>query len=313
MRMLTSKGLAAGLVSITSAAFLHPTASIASQPLSTAEINELVPGATVNIDTPLDVVLPIRFNPDGTVSGTAGKLEFYLKSQTDKGRWWVADNKLCQKWRRWFDAKVTCLSLERKGEKFAWVRDDGTKGTASIVGRAPVMVAEAAAQPETKAASLVEKVTAALTPSPPGPAGLGAPEPAKGPVAVEPPKAVSLPVPAAAPKPAVVRQAAPAPRPAPRIATAQVQPQGQSTAASNVRASGGILYRVVNVARDDTLNIRDEPGQHGRVIATVRPNAHGIILTGSCNGYWCPVLAGNASGWVNRYYLSLQPMMASAR
>src|SRR5436190_20333068 len=82
-----------------------------SSRLSEREINALVAGATVEIDTPLGTKLPIRYAADGQLSGQARDLASYLGSATDTGRWWVASDKLCHKWNRWFDSEPPCMQL----------------------------------------------------------------------------------------------------------------------------------------------------------------------------------------------------------
>jgi hypothetical protein len=66
------------------------------QPMSGKSLSEIVPGASVQIDTPLGTKLPIKFTSNGTISGEAGGLAWFLGSATDRGRWWVADDKLLQ-------------------------------------------------------------------------------------------------------------------------------------------------------------------------------------------------------------------------
>ena len=289
--------------------------------LQSAEITELVSGSTVNIDTPLDVPLPLRFEPDGSLHGTAGKLEFYLKTPTDQGKWWVADNQLCQKWRRWFDAKTTCLSLSRDGGKYAWVRDDGTKGTASIVAKPP---------------SIVAMIASKLAPAAPTPRGLGGPEAqaedqtakavspvvkrlATAPTAAAPTASMRTPVaPGITPKILAARAAIVPPRAAesaPVVAAvpAVAEPARQTTAVNQASGVRGITYRVVKVAANDTLNVRGSPNDMARVLGTVPPNGRGLTMLGSCAGYWCPVRYGAMTGWVSRYYLELEPMTVSAR
>ncbi len=137
MRKCSARTLrrAAAAVSVAASAGVISLAAEAG-PLKSADILGLVNnGATVHIDTPLGITLPMNFEPDGTVRGTAGKLSFYMESESDEGRWWVVNDKLCQKWRRWFEGKTGCLSLKRDGMKYVWDRNDGKSGTATIVAR----------------------------------------------------------------------------------------------------------------------------------------------------------------------------------
>jgi hypothetical protein len=106
-------------------------------------LKQTVVGKTVNLDTPFGVSIPITYHGNGLMSGKAGILESFLGAQADRGRWWVANGKLCQKWFRWLDAEPSCMQLKQDGNKILWRRDDGLSGTATIAS-APPPEAEAA-------------------------------------------------------------------------------------------------------------------------------------------------------------------------
>src|SRR5262252_10946775 len=100
--------------------------------LDNATLKETVAGKTVHLDTPFGVAIPITYHANGLMSGTAGVLEYFLGAQADRGRWWVSNGKLCQKWFKWLDAQPSCMRLKRDGDKITWRRDDGLSGTATI-------------------------------------------------------------------------------------------------------------------------------------------------------------------------------------
>ena len=101
-------------------------------------LQRAVAGKTVHLDTPLGVAIPITFHANGTMSGKAGVLEYFLGAEADRGRWWVADGKLCQKWFKWLDAQPSCMRLQQDGDRIFWRRDDGVNGTARIVAGLPL-------------------------------------------------------------------------------------------------------------------------------------------------------------------------------
>ena len=111
------------------------SAAAAAEPvrMSGTTLQRLVPGSTVNIDTPLDAKLPVKYNEDGSISAEAGALAFYLGSNADHGRWWILGSNLCQKWDKWFDAETSCMELSREGQKIWWRKDDGREGTATLI------------------------------------------------------------------------------------------------------------------------------------------------------------------------------------
>src|SRR5499426_3559132 len=100
--------------------------------LSGRDISDLVAGASVEIDTPIGSKLPVRYAPDGQLSGQAGQLAFYLGASTDRGRWWISSDQLCHRWNIWFNSEPQCLRLRRQGRTIHWLNQDGTSGTAVI-------------------------------------------------------------------------------------------------------------------------------------------------------------------------------------
>lgn len=98
-------------------------------------LRQAVSGRTVLIEAPIGTFL-IRYESDSTMTGQAPTLVASLGSEKDQGQWWVTDDRLCQRWYRWLDAKQYCFRLQRAGATVHWLRDDGLSGTATI--RAPV-------------------------------------------------------------------------------------------------------------------------------------------------------------------------------
>ena len=62
-------------------------------------------------------------------------------------------------------------------------------------------------------------------------------------------------------------------------------------------------YKVVNVAGDDSLNVRSGPGIGHGVVATLQPDEGCIVQTGQRLGTWVRIEAQGMTGWVNRSYL----------
>src|SRR5262249_58699542 len=97
----------------------------------------MVAGKTVHLDTPFGVAIPITYHGNGLMSGKAGVLEYFLGAQVDRGRWWISDGQLCQKWFKWLEAQPSCMRLKQDGNKILWRRDDGLSGTATIASGLP--------------------------------------------------------------------------------------------------------------------------------------------------------------------------------
>jgi hypothetical protein len=105
------------------------------------DIKRAMPGALLEIDTPLRVSIPVKVGTDGLVSAEAGALGLTLGATKDRGRWWTDGDKLCMKWFRWFDAKPRCMTLLREGNRVQWSEGSGESGTATITEAPPVVVA----------------------------------------------------------------------------------------------------------------------------------------------------------------------------
>lgn len=95
-------------------------------------IKATIPGSVLKLDTPLGMVVPIKFDGDGLMSGDAGQLASYLGSQKDRGRYWLSEDRICYKWFRWFSGEQHCLAIQRDGQRIFWQRDDGETGTATL-------------------------------------------------------------------------------------------------------------------------------------------------------------------------------------
>lgn len=67
----------------------------------------------------------------------------------------------------------------------------------------------------------------------------------------------------------------------------------------------GEEHCVVNVATDDSLNVRRRPGNGSRIVGEWDYGTCGIQVTGDCRGNWCPVEDGHILGWTHRRYLAM--------
>ncbi len=67
----------------------------------------------------------------------------------------------------------------------------------------------------------------------------------------------------------------------------------------------GEEHCVVNVASDDVLNLRSGPGTSSGVLTGKKYGSCGIVVTGACQGSWCPVDDGHYQGWVSGRFISM--------
>jgi hypothetical protein len=259
-----------------------------SSSLSGQQISDLVAGATVEIDTPAGTRLPVRYGRDGKLSGEARDLAPYLGAAFDYGRWWVASDRLCHKWDRWFNSQPQCMRLSKEGRLIRWRTQDGNSGTARI--KVPATIQARAvpppAQPERPNEIAPPEMPTAPAGSPEKQSAGPAPGPGQTPVeeaAVQPPPPTEA--------PPVPTPATPGGSPPPeRQAEPKHEPQP--------------MFRVVNVRSDDVLNVRSGPSADFDVVGELPPGSRGIAVTSACRSRWCPVQHRSASGWVNSAYLA---------
>lgn len=126
IHVLPAAALAASLATAVTAV-AEPT------PLRGEALRAIVPGAHIELDTPLRTVVPIRFTADGLMTGEANGLAPYLGSERDRGRWHVTGDQLCLKWFRWFESEERCLNLQRQDQRIFWQDAGGESGTATLV------------------------------------------------------------------------------------------------------------------------------------------------------------------------------------
>ena len=278
-------------------------------------LRELVAGAVVEIDTPLDVKVPLRYSHEGRVTGEApSSLAYILGAPKDIGRWWVAADRLCHRWTRWFDGAVHCLRITQDGSRISWRRDDGESGTATITS--PVTIAKASNRAEETPARVAPQTE---QPAPTAPS-IAAMLPSLPSVAISPAQAATAPPPpdvsqpgppdrspGAGGKPATgtpAKVSATMARPAAASLPTQVAVPPRVVAPSQANsARQQESFKVVGVDMDDVLNVREGPSADHMVVGTIRPETSGVRVVGPCLSLWCPVSHRGIAGWVNKMYL----------
>ncbi|WP_210272589.1 hypothetical protein [Chthonobacter rhizosphaerae] len=103
-------------------------------PMTSAEIKRTVNGKRIYLQTPFGGEFPLYYRADGVVDGSGEALGLgRFMAPKDSGKWWVKDDRLCQQWQEWYDAKQQCFILERTGDTtLYWKRDDGLEGEARV-------------------------------------------------------------------------------------------------------------------------------------------------------------------------------------
>ena len=112
------------------------SASAQSVTLAGDELRQAISGKTVYLKIS-GFELPIVYSANGRMKGTMGTVAASFSrgdGALDRGKWWVENDQLCQKWTSWMDGQSYCYKLTLDGSKVTWVRNDGHSGTARIGG-----------------------------------------------------------------------------------------------------------------------------------------------------------------------------------
>jgi hypothetical protein len=123
---------------IIAAGFALPALPATAEPISLAgdELRQAISGKTVYLNVS-GFELPIKYSPNGRMSGTIGAVTASFSQgdgSSDRGKWWVENDQLCQKWTSWMDGQSYCYRLTRDGNIVQWTSNDGRSGTARIGG-----------------------------------------------------------------------------------------------------------------------------------------------------------------------------------
>jgi hypothetical protein len=100
------------------------------------ELRQAISGKTVYLNVS-GFELPIVYSANGRMKGTMRTVAASFSTgngAADRGKWWVENDQLCQKWNSWMDGQTYCYKLTQNGNKVTWVRNDGRSGTARISG-----------------------------------------------------------------------------------------------------------------------------------------------------------------------------------
>lgn len=127
-------GAALALASVAALVLASGPASATSAPLDAAAIQSMIGGKRIYLATPLGGEFPLNYRSGGVVDGDGEALGLgKMMAPTDRGRWWIDGDRLCQQWQEWYEGRAHCFTLTRTGEKsLRWVRDDGLAGTARM-------------------------------------------------------------------------------------------------------------------------------------------------------------------------------------
>jgi hypothetical protein len=116
------------------AATLLSTIPASASTLNGDELRRLVTGRTVYLAAPLGGEFPLKYKPNGTVTGdgeAVGLGRFYATRET--GRWFMQGDQLCQQFPTWYSGTRLCFTVQDLGNRrIRWTRDNGQTGVARV-------------------------------------------------------------------------------------------------------------------------------------------------------------------------------------
>lgn len=78
-----------------------------------------------------------------------------------------------------------------------------------------------------------------------------------------------------------------------------------SAGSASAQVVEGEEHCVVNVKSSDVLNVRAKSSASSKVVTTLSYGDCGVVVTGACEGSWCPIEDGHDAGWVNSKFISM--------
>jgi hypothetical protein len=116
------------------AAFATSAGGASANTLSGDQLRQLVTGRTVYLSAPLGGEFPLKYRPDGSVSGdgqAVGLGRFFAARET--GRWFMQGRNLCQQFPTWYSGQRLCFTVQELGNnRIRWTRDNGETGIARV-------------------------------------------------------------------------------------------------------------------------------------------------------------------------------------
>ena len=109
-------------------------AASAQSGMAGGELERFVAGKTVVLATPAGN-LPISYRANGSMSGRLQGLAVLTGRSSDTGSWWVAGDRVCQRWSSWLSGQTYCFTVRTDGRIVHWRGNDGKSGQATIVSR----------------------------------------------------------------------------------------------------------------------------------------------------------------------------------
>lgn len=129
---MTSSLRAGFIMLLTLGLMASPT--MANERFTASDIKGEIIGKRIYLAVPLGGEFPLNYRSNGQVDGSGEALGLgRFAKPNDKGRWWIAGDKLCQQFTSWYKGAPMCFELIRTGDKrLKWIRDNGQTGTARI-------------------------------------------------------------------------------------------------------------------------------------------------------------------------------------
>jgi GntR family transcriptional regulator/MocR family aminotransferase len=89
--------------------------------LLAADLNEMLPGASMTTKRVYGEPLQIHWHAYGTMSGRAG----FAGEDNDSGRWWIDGDRYVRQWQRWSYAETASYAIVLDGDRIKFYLESG--------------------------------------------------------------------------------------------------------------------------------------------------------------------------------------------
>lgn len=122
------------MITMIAAVLAASSSQATAERYSAQDIRDGIVGRRIFLAVPFGGEFPLNYRRGGSVDGNGEALGLgRFAKPNDTGNWWIESDRLCQKFRSWYDGRPMCFDLYRIDDKrLKWIRNDGKSGTARI-------------------------------------------------------------------------------------------------------------------------------------------------------------------------------------
>lgn len=94
------------------------TPAAAEDTLTGEQLKKEIPGSAVTYQSDSGFPFRMDFKAGGGLAGRCGP-------RSDRGKWWVDNDKLCRQWNKWGRNSIWCFKVAKAPGEYRWIKDNG--------------------------------------------------------------------------------------------------------------------------------------------------------------------------------------------